>query len=245
MKCFHKSTRWSAEALGAVLLCLAMAPAAQAEGVSDLCLPGVTRAIVADLKQRMSGAIEFRLSNVSCTLAVTADDLLRATVSPGARTGRAMRFTIARFSAEGSGAIRVGEASATVNAVGPAIRTTHDVPRAAILGAPDVEAAEMSLDDLPVRPVLALPDVIGARTSRPLRAGELVDDRSVVPVPAVRSGDRVHALMRMPEIEVEAVVIAIDSGALNQVITVVNPATRRALRARVTGHGQVEVVNAR
>ena len=113
----------------------------------------------------MSGAIEFRLSNVSCTLAVTADDLLRATVSPGARTGRAMRFTIARFSAEGSGAIRVGEASATVNAVGPAIRTTHDVPRAAILGAPDVEAAEMSPTTCPCVPVLALPDVIGARTS--------------------------------------------------------------------------------
>jgi flagella basal body P-ring formation protein FlgA len=49
----------------------------------------------------------------------------------------------------------------------------------------------------------------------------------------------------MAAVEVETVAIAADNGAVNQVIKVVNPTTRRALRARVVGKGEVEVIDGR
>jgi flagellar basal body P-ring formation protein FlgA len=244
MRCCRKSTRWFAEALAAAVLCLAAAPAASAAALTDLCVPGVSQAIVAALKVRMSGTIEFRLTGLSCVLAAPGNDILIATPVPGARVGRSIRFALARQS-DGARTVRVGEASATVNAVGPVVRTTRDIPRAAVLAALDVEQAEMSLDNQPLRPVLTLADVVGGRVTRPLRAGQIVDDASVVAVPAVKAGDRVRAVIRVAAVEVETVAIATDNGAIDQVIKVVNPTTRRSLRARVLGKGEVEVIDGR
>jgi flagella basal body P-ring formation protein FlgA len=39
--------------------------------------------------------------------------------------------------------------------------------------------------------------------------------------------------------------VATDNGAMNQVIRVVNPETRRSMRARIRAAGEVEVVNER
>jgi flagella basal body P-ring formation protein FlgA len=246
MKCFRKSTRWFADAVAAAALCLAAAPAANAAALTDHCVPGVSQAIVAALKVRMSGTVEFRLTGMSCALDASGDEVLIATPVPGARVGRSIRFALARRAA-GSAAhnVRVGEAFATVTATGSVVRTTRDIPRASIVVAPDVEQAEMSLDDQPLRPILTMPDVVGGRVTRPLRAGQIVDAASIAPVPTVKAGDQVRAVMRMAAVEVETVAIAADNGAVNQVIKVVNPTTRRALRARVVGKGEVEVIDGR
>jgi flagella basal body P-ring formation protein FlgA len=248
MRCSLKSTRWCVEALAAAVLCLGLAPdaAATPPSLTDGCVPGVNQAIVAALKQRMSGAVEFHVAELSCSLNVSGDEVLLATAAPGSRTGRPIRFAIARTSGTiGATSVRVGEAFATVTAIGPAVRATHDLPRAAVLTALDVEQTKAPLDDVPLRPILTLASVIGARVTRPLRAGQVVDDVSIVPVAAVKSGDRVRGVMRVAAVEVEAVLVATDSGLIDQIIRVVNPENRRAMRARVVAKGEVEVLGGR
>jgi flagella basal body P-ring formation protein FlgA len=141
--------------------------------------------------------------------------------------------------------VRVGEASATVTAVGSVVRTTRDIARASIVSAPDVEQAEMSLENQPLRPVLTMPEIVGGRVTRPLRAGQVVDAVSIAPVPTIKAGDQVRVVMRIATVEVETVAIAADNGTVNQIVKVVNPATRRTLRARVVGKGEVEVIDGR
>ncbi len=172
--------------------------------------------------------------------------MLLATAVPGSRTGHPVRFAIARASGHvNAPSVRVGEAIATVTAIGPAVRATHDVARSAILAAPDVEETQTSLDDVPLRPTMTIAAVIGARVTRPLRAGQIVDDVSIVPVAAVKSGDRVRGVMRVAAVEVETVLVATDSGLIDQIIRVVNPQNRRAMRARVVAKGEVEVIDGR
>jgi flagella basal body P-ring formation protein FlgA len=248
MRCFRKSIRWCAEAFAVSALFLALAPEAGATppALADGCAPGINQAIVAALKQRMSGAVEFRLSDVSCSLNASGDGVLLATAVPGSRTGRPIRFAITRaFGTASANSVRVGEAVATVTAVGPAVRATHDLTRSVILTAPDVEQTEAPLDDVPLRPTLTIAAVIGARVTRPLRAGQIVDDVSIVPVAAVKSGDRVRGVMRVATVEVETVLVATDSGLIDQIIRVINPENRHAMRARVVAKGEVEVIDGR
>jgi flagella basal body P-ring formation protein FlgA len=246
MKCSKKSTRWFVEALAAAAIAIAGVGSAGAASIAEPCVPGVSRAIVTALKLRMSGAVEFHLAGVSCAVEGDAGDLLIATPAPGARMGHAIRFAISRRSsgphAENR---RVGEAFATVTAEGAAVRATRDIPRATVLSAADVVEADGPLDDAAVRRVLSLAETVGARATRPLRAGQIVDAQSVVEVPAIRSGDRVRAVIRAGGIEVETIVVAADGGAVDQIIQVVNPETRRTMRARVRGKGEVEVIGGR
>jgi flagella basal body P-ring formation protein FlgA len=246
MRCFRKSTRSFAKGLAVPAIGLALAPQARAALLVEPCLPGVNQAIVVALKSRMLGAIEFGLTDMSCALDGSAAGILIATPAPGARVGRPIRFAIVRQSGRDNALkVRVGEAFATVKAVGAAVRVTRDVPRASILGAHDVEQTKTSLDDLPLRRVLTVSDVVGASVARPLHAGQIVDAASIVPVPAIRAGDRVRAVIRTAAVEVEAIVVAAESGAIDEVIRVVNPETKRAMRARVRSKDEVEVLDGR
>ncbi|HUK36215.1 MAG TPA: flagellar basal body P-ring formation chaperone FlgA [Vicinamibacterales bacterium] len=212
----------------------------------DVCVPGVSRAIIAALKLRMRGAVEFDLTGVSCAIDAIEGDVLIATPAPGARVGVPMRFAIARPVADRQGeSVHVGEAVATVHAVGAAVRATHDLERGAVIAASDVEQADAPLDGVPLLHTLTVADVVGASVRVPLRHGEIVNRTSIVPVPVIRSGDRVRAILRVDGVEVETMAVAAESGGLDQVIRVVNPGSRRAIRARVQAPGQVEVSDVR
>jgi flagella basal body P-ring formation protein FlgA len=223
-------------------LWVAGAPPAQATPAADACVPGVGGAIVAALKLRMRGAVEFDVTGLSCALDATNADMLVAKPAPGARVGSPVRFALTR-PVRGASAqlVRAGEAVATVHVAGTAIRTTRDLPRGAVIAPTDVEQVETSLDGLPLRQILTRQDVVGALVRVPLRVGQLVDQTSIVPVPAVRSGDRVRAVVRTTTVEVETIAVAAESGAIDQVIRVVNPESRRSMRARVRAKGEVEV----
>ena len=72
---------------------------------------------------------------------------------------------------------------------------------------------------------------------------------ALAPAPAVpaviRAGDRVRVTMRAEGVEVVLTAIAEQSGRPDQIIRVVNPSSRRAIRVRVIGAGEVEVADAR
>ena len=90
-----------------------------------------------------------------------------------------------------------------------------------------------------------------APPSQPAQATERAADRSTSraaptrPPTLVRAGDRVRATARVGNVEAVVIAIAEQSGVAQQIIRVVNPDSRRAIRVRVVAVGEVEVVNAR
>ena len=81
----------------------------------------------------------------------------------------------------------------------------------------------------------------------PARRPDAATRRSAVPHPPtlIRAGDRVRVTARINGVEAVVIAIAEQSGVAQQIIRVVNPDSRRAIRARVVAAGEVEVVNAR
>jgi flagella basal body P-ring formation protein FlgA len=64
-------------------------------------------------------------------------------------------------------------------------------------------------------------------------------------VPVVRAGDRVVATVRGLGLEVSVLAVAEQNGLPDQIIRIVNPDSRRAVRARVVAKGEVEVLSGR
>ena len=61
----------------------------------------------------------------------------------------------------------------------------------------------------------------------------------------IRAGERVRVTARVYGVEAALTAIAEQSGRPGQTIRVVNPSSRRAIRVRVLGAGEVEVIDAR
>ena len=80
---------------------------------------------------------------------------------------------------------------------------------------------------------------------RPLGVGETVLETFVAGRRAVERGDDVTVVAAAGAIEVTAAMIASDGGQPGDVIRVMNPDTRRFIRARIVKSGVVEVVDAR
>jgi flagella basal body P-ring formation protein FlgA len=141
--------------------------------------------------------------------------------------------------------VRVGEATAIVQVSGPHVRArrTIDVGRGLTLD--DIEIGDGPIDGAPLRRLPAFGDVLGARVLRAVAAGDPIVDGVLVGVPVVRAGDRVRATVRGPGIEVAVVAVAEQSGMPDQIIRVVNPDSRRVVRARVVAKGEVEVLGDR
>ena len=57
------------------------------------------------------------------------------------------------------------------------------------------------------------------------------------------AGQKITATARVGSVEVSSIFIAVDSGAAGDVIRILNPDTKRTLRARVVSTGLVEVIN--
>ena len=84
----------------------------------------------------------------------------------------------------------------------------------------------------------------GARVSRPIAAGR-ADPRvdGARRTQLVKSGDEVQTVVRIGALEARGSAIAAQSGTLGEEIRVVNADSKRALKARVTGEGEVEVIH--
>lgn len=218
---------------------LSGSPVAAAVSTPDPVVAAIERAVHA----RVGREAHVEVSDVAVQPALLESATLAATPDPAARVGGPVRFVLTA-AAPGRPRARVGEATANIRVMAPAVRVTRPVARGALLETGDLQAVS---DDLTGRPFRALPglgEVVGSRARRDLETGVLVMRADIAAEPLVHAGQVVRALVHVEDVEVVGQLVAVDKGMVRgDLIRVVNPDTHHALRARVIGNGEVEVVN--
>jgi flagella basal body P-ring formation protein FlgA len=150
-----------------------------------------------------------------------------------------MRFRLTRAEARSVTAV------ATVRVAGDRVVVRREIRRGEILGADDVRLARGEWSNVPLRRLPTIDQVIGSRARRPLPAEAVVLPGAVTFRRAVEPGDRVTVLAVSGGVEVSASLVAANGGEPGDVIRVINPDTKRDVRARVLKAGVVEVSHAR
>lgn len=169
-----------------------------------------------------------------------------AVPEPSARAGRPAVFALAMADpASPGGQRRVGSAVAVVSLEGPHVRTARSLTRGAVLEAGDLQVVHGVVEGLALEAPSGIDALVGTRATRDLRAGEIVTASLVQAEPHVRSGEEVRVRVVVDGLEAQGRGIASQSGSIGSVVRIVNPDSRRAFKARVTGRGEVEVVHAR
>ena len=215
-------------------------------GIGQTADARVRAAVRSAVETRLGRQVDVTLEAFACALTSDDPDTLVATPDPLGRTGQPIRFVIATGGIGPRGhAVRLGEASAVVHVSGEHVRATRPMRAGRTLAAGDLEVATGPVEGLTLRRVPSLPELIGARLTRGLAAGEPIAADAVAVAPAVRAGDRVRITVHQDGVEATVTAIAEQTAGIDQVIRVVNPSSRRALRARVVAAGQVEVVHER
>jgi len=124
-------------------------------------------------------------------------------------------------------------------------RIARPIARGQEIAADDITPIMGDVVGVPVRRLPTAADLMGGRALRDMRAGDIVQASWVALRPAVHAGDPVTVRARVGDVEVTSILVASDNGNLGAIVRVMNPDTRRTLRARVVGNGIVEVVNVR
>lgn len=231
MRCSDKSTTWRARVGAAAALVAAGMLVLQADAVC----PGAA-AIEAAVLHALGSAGDVRVQTSSCSVPAGAE-VDAAVVEPGARLGRPARFRLLHQGRQ------VGYAIGTADGPVRHVRTTRALTAATVLAAADVEEFEGPLPGQLLQRLPAIAEVVGLPLAKPLGAGEPVTSLAVKVPPAVRSGDRVVVRSSYGGVEARATGTALQTGSIGDVIRLVNAETRRPLRGRITGRGEVEVVH--
>ena len=201
--------------------------------------------VMAAVEDRVGREMRVDLESFVCRLTAPLPATFTATPDPTGRTGQAVRFVLASEPGPQGNTVRLGEVTTVVRIYGSHVRARKALDAGRAVGRDDVEVADGQVDGAPLRRLPTTADVTGSRTFRPVAAGEAIVASALVGVPVVKAGDRVRAVARAAGIEVSMVAVAEQSGMPDQVIRVVNPDSRRAVRARVVSAGEVEVVSGR
>jgi flagella basal body P-ring formation protein FlgA len=245
MKCCNRSTHLFADArsLATLAIVALWVVPAYAVGASPCADEQVKAAVRSAVETRLGQPVEVTLDHVTCALTSAAPQPIAATPDPQGRTGRTIRFVIVTAAAGPRGhAVRLGEATALVHVSGEHVRARRPLAPGGTLAAADLEVVTAALDGVALRRVPAFSELLGARLLRGLAAGEPIPADAVVMAPVVRSGDEVRLTLRLSGVEATVMAVAEQTAGLGQIIRVVNASSRRALRARVTAPGEVEVV---
>jgi flagella basal body P-ring formation protein FlgA len=190
-------------------------------------------AIARAVAQRVGGGARVEVTMLDTKVA--AERALHATPEPGGRAGAPMRFVLM------VGRMRRGVAVATVTVVARYARAARAIGRSEVIGAGDIEVIDAELPAVGMKRLPDTADVVGLLARRDIAAGEALT-QSVLDVPlAVRAGDEVELTVVAGTVRVTAPAKASSSGHEGETIRV-TPEGGRALRARITGPGAVEVV---
>jgi flagella basal body P-ring formation protein FlgA len=190
-------------------------------------------AIQRAVAQRIGGQVSVEVTSLETVVA--PQRALHATPEPGGRAGESMRFVLM------VGRVRRGVAVATVKVVGSYARAARAIGRSEAITA---DAVRIVSGELPAVGMKRLPDtadVVGLVARRDIAAGEPLT-QAVLDVPlAVRSGDSVVLTVTAGTVQVTTKALATSSGHEGDTVRVV-PEGGRALKARITRPGAVEVV---
>jgi len=168
----------------------------------------------------------------------------QATPDPSARTGRTIRFALSAIRREGSVVRfeRIGAIEADVHVNADVTRATAAVRRGEPITPGNIQSVRLSLVNRPLRRLPAPAELSGATALRDIAPGETIAPGMVLVQPAIRTGQRVTAVSKAGGIEVSATLMASESGVSGDIIRMVNPDSRRAMRARILSPTRVEIV---
>lgn len=243
MKCFRRSTRLFANTAIAVLLATASVVATELEAGAPSEVV-VATAIARAVQVRVGRDVSVSVWKVTQLRLADRVQTLIAIPDRSARIGAPARFVL-NSQARGQRPVRVGEATAIVQAVAPAVRTTREISRGATLAAEDVAVVATDMSGRLLRPLPSLENAVGARAIRDMETHAVIAHTDIAAEPLVRAGDIVRAHARVGDVEVTGDLVAAESGLNDEIIRVVNRDSRRVLRARVLDRGEVEIVNVR
>jgi flagella basal body P-ring formation protein FlgA len=190
-------------------------------------------AIAHAVAQRVGGRASVQVLSLETTVA--PQRALHATPDPGGRAGEPMRFVLM------VGRVRRGVAVATVKVIASYARAARAIGRNESITA---DAVEIVKAELPAAGMKRLPDttdVVGLVARRDIAAGEPLT-QAVLDVPlAVRAGEPVVLTVIAGTVQVTTKALAMSSGHEGDMVRVI-PEGGKALRARITRPGAVEVV---
>lgn len=132
---------------------------------------------------------------------------------------------------------------ATVVAAPALVVTTETIPRGGAVDLGNVELVDRADKKLPrmLRPfVWSAKEALRAR--RTLRAGTIVSEFDVEPMPAVSAGDPVTVTLSTGRMLVTATAVAKEDGFAGETIWVQNPSSQRRLRVQVVEPGRVRLI---
>jgi flagella basal body P-ring formation protein FlgA len=213
-----------------VTLMLAAASVALAE--TDRALTTPAEAIARAVAERVGGRATVEVTALETTVA--PERALHASPEPGGRAGQPMRFVLL------VGRARRGVAVATVKVTASYARAARAIGRHEPIGAGDVNIVTGELPAVGMKRLPDTADVVGLIARRDIAAGEPLT-QAVLDVPlAVRSGEPVTLTVIAGTVQVTTRALAMSSGREGDRVRVI-PEGGKALRARITGPGTVEV----
>jgi len=226
----------------ALICCLVLVAAAPARADEPPPDAAVRDAIVAAVRARMGEGADVAVAALRLPPGWSRADV-QVRPDPRAVLGRPMRFSLGTPSARRGGAIRwTGAAEADVQVLVEHLHTTRAVARGDILSGADVAVVRHAVEG-PLRAWPAAEAIDRSRALRDFGPGACLARNSLAVVSLVRAGQDVQAIARVGGIEAEARMVAAENGDKGSVIRVVNPESRRSIRARVVAAGVVEVIH--
>ncbi len=202
--------------------------------VSRLVAKTPQQAIEHAVAERIGGDVAVQVTSLQTTVADESG--LEAQVDPAARLGQPTRFVL---TSEG---IRRGAAVATLQVQARFARATKAIARDESITADAFEVVNGELPAIALRRVPSPDEVVGLKARRAIARGEALTSAVLMMPPVVRSGEEVTVKVAIGTVQVTGVAVASGSGQTGDVIRVMQPRSRRLVKARILGPGVVEVI---
>lgn len=226
-------SRWLICAVAAIAV-IAVPTHGQTTGAVALSAADAIRAAVT---QRLGGSVDVAVSDAG--VSGDAKVFREARPDPMARLGEPVRFTLIT---DRGATLPV---TALMRVSGTRVVATRAVARGEIVTGADIASVSGEIAGVPMRRLPSASDVTGTKALRRLAIGDTVLESFVAGRRVIERGDDVTVVAAAGAIEVTAAMVASDGGQPGDVIRVMNPDTKRFLRARIVKAGVVEVVDGR
>jgi flagella basal body P-ring formation protein FlgA len=119
---------------------------------------------------------------------------------------------------------------------------SRPVDRGVRITGEDVTMTRMPRSSVPTNALFESSDVVGMVATRRLRSGVVVRVRDVERPRVVRKSELVTVVYIVPGLQLTAKAQALESGGKGDVVTIMNPRSKRVFEAVVTGPGTVSAV---
>lgn len=227
---------WRLGIAAAVWLAVVAPARSQSPADIDAAVAAATHAV----QDAFGGDADVSISTPVLSIVDDAARIGRAVAEPASRTAGPVRFVL--YAAGDGVTPRLGRLTARVDVRAPHLRARQRVAARAAITSDDVEVVR---GDIGRQTFAALPTITslsGAVTRKALMPDEVVGPLDLVTRSLVTSGEEVVTVARVGSVEVQGRAIAAQSGKLGETVIVVNPDSRKRLRARVVADARVEVI---